>query len=124
MEASLELQQAINESLTVLGFDVYDYRPKKEVYPMILIGDDNQSDLDVKNADYVSVKTTIMVFSNYKGMLEAKQILEQIKNACKTLQLSSYSVAGSTINNSHVVYDQVNEIHQGVIELTFKLIRG
>lgn len=122
MKASLEIQKALVTTLEGLGLAVYDYLPQKASYPFILIGDDRQRSLEVKNGDYVEVTSTITVFSNYKGNKEVKTILEQIRN-CLDLITDTYIVVGSKVTDSFVVYDNKNTVNQGILEVIFKLLK-
>ena len=123
MEASLKLQAELLKKLKQSGYRVYDYRPKKAQYPFILIGDDRQSDLDVKNGDYTNVTSTMTVFSNYNGQKEAKEILEQIRQVCYLIDPPTYKVVGATVQEMFTVWDEENLLNQGVITVRFKLIK-
>lgn len=125
MEASLKVQQGMKTALEGLGYTVYDHRPAKEVpYPFIVIGDDNQSDLDVKNADYLNIMSTVLVFSTYKGKKQVKEIMEAVRQAGHNLQVTGFEVVGATVSNSFTMEDTDNQLTQGVVELDFKLIKG
>ena len=124
MTASLELQKAINTALTAHGYTVYDFRPDLSAqYPFILIGDDTQKDLDVKNADHIEVTSTIMAFDDYKGNLHIKNILQDIREHCLNLILTTYSILSAKVIHSSTSYDSTAQCNQGVIEILYKLLR-
>lgn len=125
IEASLEIQSALYTKIKALGYNVFDVPPTKETaYPIVIIGDDRQSDLEVKNGKYINIMATVSVFSTYVGKKEAKTILEQIKNIGLGLKGSTYKVVGAVVNDSFVLRDDENKVTQGVIEFNFKLIKG
>ncbi len=124
MEASLQLQSALFNALKLKGFKVHDFPPKKEQYPFIIIGDDHQKDLDVKNGDYINVSSTILIFSKYNGKKEVKEIMEQVRGVCLGLKIQGFEVVGVTVNDSFTVLDEDNQVTQGILTMEFRLIKG
>lgn len=120
------LQSALTSILQAQGFKVYDYPPDKTAsYPFIIIGNDNQSDLDVKTTDYIEIDSTILVFSLEKRNKEVKEILESIRNACLKLKSAGeFEIVGSRVTESFTAQDNENQLNQGVITIKFKMIKG
>ncbi len=124
MEASLKIQASLIAQLKTKGFRVYDFPPKSVKYPFIMIGEDRQQDLDVKNGDYVNVSSTILIFSLYNGKKEVKQIMEQIRQVCHNIEVDGFKIVGATVEDSFTVLDEKNQVTQGVLVVNFKLIKG
>ena len=126
MEATLAIQSALVKDLRAEGFRVFDFPPKenKAKYPFIMVGDDRESDLDVKNGVYVDVNSTILVFSTYNGKKEVNQILGQIKTIAMNLEPTGYEIVGSKVTDSFAILDDDNKVTQGVIEINFKMLKG
>lgn len=125
MEASLLLQAEFLKQLELLGFKVFDFLPPKTTkYPFIIIGDDRQSSLGVKNGDYVDINSTLTVFSDYQGLKEVKQILEQIKNVGVALTLQGWGIVGATVTDSFTTSDTEEQVTQGIIEIKFRALKG
>jgi hypothetical protein len=124
MQASLVLQAALFEALEKSGLQVFDFPPESADYPFVMIGDDRQHGLDVKNGDYTSVCSTILVFSSYSGRLEVKRIMEQIRLACFDLKLTGYQILGVSVSDSFTALDKDSRVTQGVLSVNFKLIKG
>ncbi len=124
MEASLKIQASLITQLKAKGFRVYDFPPKSVKYPFIMIGEDRQQDLDVKNGDYVNVSSTILIFSLYNGKKEVKQIMEQIRQVCHDIEVDGFKIVGATVEDSFTVLDEKNQVTQGVLVVNFRLIKG
>lgn len=124
MMASLKLQSELVKKLKSAGFRIYDHPPKTANYPFIMIGDDRQQDLDVKNGEYININSTILVFSTYNGKQEVKTIMEQIRQICYEINLSDFEVVNSKVDESFTVLDETNQVTQGVLTVNFKLIKG
>lgn len=124
MEASLAIQASMVTQLKAKGFRVYDFPPLKAQYPFILIGDDRQQDLNVKNGDYVNINSTILVFSTYNGKKEVKTIMEQVRQVCSKLTVAGFEVLGTRVEDSFTVLDKDNQVTQGVLTINFRMIKG
>lgn len=124
MEASLKIQAGLIKQLKAKGFRVYDFPPKTVKYPFILIGDDRQQDLDVKNGEYVNVSSSILIFSLYNGKREVKEIMEQIRQTCHDIDVKDFKVVGSTVEDSFTVLDEKNQVTQGVLIVNFRMVKG
>lgn len=72
------IQQAIYTELATIGHPVYDHVPQVSAYPYIVIGDDTSIPFDTDASVGSESTLTIHVWSQYRGRLEVKDILEQI----------------------------------------------
>lgn len=124
MEASLKIQASLIEQLRTKGFRVFDFPPKTVNYPFIMIGEDRQQDLDVKNGDYVNVNSTILIFSLYNGKKEVKEIMEHVRQTCHEIEVDGFKIVGATVEDSFTVLDETNQVTQGVLVVNFRLIKG
>lgn len=124
MEASLNLQSGLVKQLKAKGFRVFDFPPKTAEYPFIMIGEDRQQDLDVKNGDYVNVNSTILIFGLYRGKREVKGIMEQIRQICHDIEVKDFKVVGTTVEDSFTVLDEKNQVTQGVLVVNFRMVKG
>jgi hypothetical protein len=72
------IQQAIYDELLSLGHPVYDHVPQVSAYPYIVIGDDTSIPFDTDESVGSESTLTIHVWSQYRGRLESKELLQEI----------------------------------------------
>ena len=61
MTPLVALQTAMYEKLTGLGYKVFDYRPVEEVFPYMVIGEDDMNSSHMKNKSHYTVYSTVHV---------------------------------------------------------------
>jgi len=94
------LQKAIYDKLTAstslmaLVSGVFDHVPPKQAMPYIMIGDDTAIDWDTDNSTGFEATCTIHVWSDYRGMAQAKNIMGKIYSLMhrQTLAMTGYNV--------------------------------
>jgi hypothetical protein len=75
----VEIQAAIFNTLkTSLGIPVYDNVPQASAYPYVVIGNDTSIPFDTDNSIGSESTLTIHVWSQYRGKMEVKEILQEI----------------------------------------------
>lgn len=72
------IQQAIFESLSELDYSVYDHVPQVSAFPYIVIGDDTSIGFDTDESVGSESTLTIHVWSQYRGKMQVKEILQEI----------------------------------------------
>jgi hypothetical protein len=87
----LQIQAAIFSTLkTALNIPVYDNVPQKSSYPYVVIGDDTSIPYDTDNSVGSESTLTIHVWSQYRGKMQVKEILQEIYD---TLNRADIAVA-------------------------------
>jgi len=75
----LALQEALYQRLkNSLSTPVYDAVPDDAPYPFVALGETTAVDESAKGENVLKVTSTLHIFSQYAGMKEAKDILNQI----------------------------------------------
>jgi hypothetical protein len=72
------IQQAIFEELSELDYPVYDHVPQVSAFPYIVIGDDTSIAFDTDESVGSESTLTIHVWSQYRGKMQVKEILQEI----------------------------------------------
>ena len=88
---SIDVQTEIYSSLisALPSMAIYDYVPETATLPYIVIGEDSIEDQSGKNENLYEVTVTVSIYSNYKGMKEAKITADTVINALKALNKES-----------------------------------
>ena len=72
------IQQAIFDELSELDYSVYDHVPQVSAFPYIVIGDDTSISFDTDESVGSESTLTIHVWSQYRGKMQVKEILQEI----------------------------------------------
>lgn len=72
------IQQAIFDELSELDYPVYDHVPQVSAFPYIVIGDDTSIAFDTDESVGSESTLTIHVWSQYRGKMQVKEILQEI----------------------------------------------
>lgn len=72
------IQQAVFDELSELDYPVYDHVPQVSAFPYIVIGDDTSIAFDTDESVGSESTLTIHVWSQYRGKMQVKEILQEI----------------------------------------------
>lgn len=88
---STDVQTEIYSSLksALPSMAIYDYVPETATLPYIVIGEDVTKDQSGKIESLYEVTATVSIYSNYKGMKEAKNTADTVINALEALNKES-----------------------------------
>lgn len=88
---STDVQTEIYSSLksALPSMAIYDYVPETATLPYIVIGEDATEDQSGKIESLYEVTATVSIYSNYKGMKEAKNTADTVINALEALNKES-----------------------------------
>ncbi len=73
-----EIQAALFEQLSTLGYPVWDHVPQASEFPYIVIGDDTSNQWDTDDSVGSDSTCTIHVWSRNRGRKEVKEIMRVI----------------------------------------------
>ena len=122
--ALLPLQKAIYDRLKdTLTCSVYDHVPDGATMPYVTLGEDTAVDWSTKLELGMEVTHTLHVWSNYNGMAEAKQIIDQVVQALtgSSLAIEGFAVVMATLDMIDTLRDPEGYRH-GVIRFRFKIM--
>lgn len=122
------LQQAIYQRLSsspaVSGLvkGVFDFVPKDQPYPYVVIGEPSTLPFDSKSTFGEEISLVIHVWSDYSGKKEAYSIL----NACQTALAQRLTIPDFTLEKAErvgmTVFDDNNpELRHGVLRMRYTL---
>lgn len=120
----LPLQKAIYDRLkTSLTCPVYDHVPDGAAMPYVTLGEDTAVDWSTKPAPGMEVTHTLHVWSDYRGMAEAKQIIDQVVQAltASPLVVEGFAVVVGRMDMIDTLRDPEGYRH-GVIRFRFKIM--
>ena len=119
----LALQKAIYERLKAsLSCSVYDNVPDGAAMPYVTLGEDTAVDWSTKLENGQEVTHTLHIWSEYKGMMEAKQIIDQIIQAITStpLVVEGFFVVSARVDVVETMRDPEGYRH-GVVRFRFKI---
>jgi len=119
----LPLQKAIYDRLKAnLTCPVYDNVPDGAVMPYVTLGEDTAVDWSTKLENGQEVTHTLHIWSEYKGMMEAKQIIDQIIQAITStpLVVEGFFVVSARVDVVETMRDPEGYRH-GIVRFRFKI---
>lgn len=119
----LPLQKAIYERLKAnLPCPVYDYVPDGATMPYVTLGEDTSVDWSTKLENGQEITHTLHVWSDYNGMAETKQLIDQITQALTStpLQVEGFFVVLARLDMVETMRDPEGFRH-GVVRFRFKI---
>lgn len=119
----LPLQKAIYDRLKAsLSCPVYDHVPDGAAMPYVTLGEDTAVDWSTKLEPGMEVTHTLHVCSNYNGMAEAKQIIDQVVQALtgSPLIVEGFAVVMASLDMLDTLRDPEGYRH-GVVRFRFKI---
>jgi len=119
----LALQKAIYDRLKAsLTYPVYDNVPDGAVMPYVTLGEDTAVDWSTKLENGQEVTHTLHIWSEYKGMMEAKQIIDQIIQAITStpLVVEGFFVVSARVDVVETMRDPEGYRH-GIVRFRFKI---
>ncbi|WP_434642760.1 DUF3168 domain-containing protein [Thermoanaerobacterium thermosaccharolyticum] len=117
------LQKAIYDRLkSSLTCPVYDNVPDGAKMPYVTLGEDTAVDWSTKLENGQEVTHTLHIWSEYKGMMEAKQIIDQIIQAITStpLVVEGFFVVSARVDIIEAMRDPEGYRH-GVVRFRFKI---
>jgi len=120
----LPLQKAIYDRLKdSLTCPVYDHVPDGVAMPYVTLGEDTAVDWSTKPEPGMEVTHTLHVWSDYKGMAEAKQIIDQVVQALtgSPLTIEGFVVVVARLDMIDTLRDSEGYRH-GVVRFRFKVM--
>lgn len=120
----LSLQKAIYDRLKVsLSCPVYDEVPDGAAMPYVVLGEDTETDWSTKPVPGAEITCTLHIWSDYRGMAEAKQIINQIEQALSQspLAVEGFNVVLSRRDMAETLRDPEGYRH-GVVRFRFKVM--
>ena len=119
----LPLQKAIYDRLKVnLPCPIYDHVPDGATMPYVTLGEDTVRDWSTKLEAGQEVTHTLHVWSDYSGMKEAKEIIDQVIQALTSapLQVEGFFVVLATLDMVETMRDPEGFRH-GIVRFRFKI---
>jgi len=119
----LPLQKAIYDRLKAnLTCPVYDNVPDGAKMPYVTLGEDTAVDWSTKLENGQEVTHTLHIWSEYKGMMEAKQIIDQIIQAITStpLVVEGFFVVSARVDVVETMRDPEGYRH-GIVRFRFKI---
>ena len=120
----LLLQKAIYDRLkTSLTCPVYDQVPDGAAMPYVTLGEDTAVDWSTKPAPGMEVTHTLHVWSDYRGMAEAKGIMDEIIQALTVnpLTVEGFAVVSGQLDMAEAMRDPDGYRH-GILRFRFKIL--
>lgn len=120
----LSLQETIFQRLKKhLTCGVYDQAPQNAAFPYVTLGEDVVVDWSTKLVPGEEVTHTLHIWSQYAGMQELKQLIDQ---AIQALTISSLLVAGfdvvvSAMDGINTFRDPDGITRHGVLRFRFRV---
>lgn len=117
------LQKAIYDRLkSSLTCPVYDNVPDGAKMPYVTLGEDTAVDWSTKLENGQEVTHTLHIWSEYKGMMEAKQIIDQIIQAITStpLVVEGFFVVSARVDVVETMRDPEGYRH-GIVRFRFKI---
>lgn len=115
---SFALQTAVYSTLngdsnltSTLGASIFDDVPEDSGFPYIQIGADTINEYGTKDVDGASTSLTLHVWSQYKGSLQTKNIMDRIHSL---LHDASISVTGYNLINIRFEFGDILRDPDGV----------
>lgn len=119
----LPLQKAIyNRLKSSLTCPIYDNVPDGAKMPYVTLGEDTAVDWSTKLENGQEVTHTLHIWSEYKGMMEAKQIIDQIIQAITStpLVVEGFFVVSARVDVVETMRDPEGYRH-GIVRFRFKI---
>lgn len=119
----LPLQKAIYDRLKAnLTCLVYDHVPDGVTMPYVTLGEDTSVDWSTKLENGQEVTHTLHIWSEYKGMMESKQIIDQVIQALTSspLQVEGFFVVSARLDMVETMRDPEGYRH-GIVRFRFKI---
>jgi len=119
----LPLQKAIYDRLKAnLTCPVYDNVPDGAKMPYVTLGEDTAVDWSTKLENGQEVTHTLHIWSEYKGMMEAKQIIDQVIQAITStpLVVEGFFVVSARVDVVETMRDPEGYRH-GIVRFRFKI---
>jgi len=119
----LPLQKAIYDRLKAnLTCPVYDHVPDGVTMPYVTLGENTSVDWSTKLENGQEVTHTLHIWSEYKGMMEAKQIIDQIIQAITStpLVVEGFFVVSARVDVVETMRDPEGYRH-GIVRFRFKI---
>jgi len=89
-----EIQAALFEQLSTLGYPVWDHVPQGSAFPYIVIGEDTSNQWDTDDSVGTDATCTIHVWSRERGKREVKLIMDAIY---ERLHRSEFAIVGGSL---------------------------
>lgn len=112
----LDIQKIIYESITNLGYTVYDYVKEDAKFPYVRISSALDKPNKTKTSKGNSIKQYIDVFSDYKGFKEVKEITNHIVNKLDGLNISGYDFTLDYTTILQEEYKPLGGVNKGTIQ--------
>lgn len=119
----LPLQKAIyNRLKSSLTCPIYDNVPDGAKMPYVTLGEDTAVDWSTKLENGQEVTHTLHIWSEYKGMMESKQIIDQVIQALTSspLQVEGFFVVLARLDMVETMRDPEGYRH-GIVRFRFKI---
>ena len=119
----LALQKAIYDRLKAnLTCPVYDHVPDGVTMPYVTLGEDTSVDWSTKLEAGQEITHTLHVWSDYNGMAEVKQIIDQVIQALTSspLQVEGFFVVLARLDMVETMRDPEGYRH-GIVRFRFKI---
>lgn len=122
MTPLLALQTAMYETLTGLGYIVFDYRPMEEPFPYMVIGEDDLSSSHLKDKPHYTVISTVNVFSKYEGNKQVKEMLDAfISNCDRHMSLTGWKISHMEVLNTDILPDTQPDVIHGIAVVEYQI---
>jgi len=115
---SFALQSAVYAALNgdsnltnTLGASIFDDVPEGSAFPYVHIGQDTITEYGTKEFDGADTSLTLHIWSQYKGSLQAKNIMDRVHTL---LHDSSISVTGHNLVNMRFEFGDILRDPDGV----------
>lgn len=120
----LAIQKAIYDRLKAsLSCPVYDEVPGGAIMPYVTLGEDTAVDWSTKLEPGMEVTHTLHVWSDYNGMAETKQLIDQVVQVLtgSPLNIEGFAVVMASLDMIDTLRDPEGYRH-GVIRFRFKIM--
>tara|TARA_R110000850_G_scaffold5825_2_gene23337 strand:- start:402 stop:809 length:408 start_codon:yes stop_codon:yes gene_type:complete len=96
---------------STLGVSIYDDVPESSSFPYIQMGQDTVSEYGTKDLDGADTSLTLHIWSQYKGAMQTKNIIDRVHSL---LHDSSLSVTGFNLINLRFEFSDILRDPDGV----------
>lgn len=126
MKFALELQKAMFDKITELGYTVRDFYSADITGNFVVIGRDYGSQEPLKLQYAGEVIQNIDIYSDYRGTKQIKEIMDNIINNYYFISLPS----PLSIYFSEVMYSSITpfiterDFYRGLLQIRFKIVGG
>lgn len=104
---------------------IFDYVPRKQALPYITVGEAVETDWSAKDFSGREHRLSVHVWSGYRGMAEAKDLLGLVDEALEHMPaaLDGHRLVSLRFLSARVMVDAEEEVRHGVADYRARTVR-